>query len=284
MNRHPLQPITDEEIAAYKTDGIVVLRGLFDGDWVELLRRAADEGLTRPTEFGEELAAARGEPGRFFHDTFMWRQNEACRRFVFDSPAGEIAGRLMRATKVNLFFDQWLIKEPGTPTRTPWHHDLPYWPIDGWQVCSLWLALDPVTAEGGAVEYIKGSHRWGHRYKPATFSGQHDYREALPPVPDIEAMRDELEIVQFELQPGDCTVHHGLLVHGAPGNLRTDRRRRASVTRWAGEDVIYRPREGLQDMPADPGIAPGDPIDCDLWPKVWPRDPLESADESTSRN
>ncbi len=171
-----------------------------------------------------------------------------------------------------------LIKEPGTPTRTPWHQDLPYWPIDGWKVCSLWLALDPVTAESGAVEYIKGSHRWGRRYKPATFSGQHDYQEPLPPVPDIEAMRDELEIVQFELQPGDCTIHHGLLVHGSPGNLQPHRRRRASVTRWAGEDVVYRPRDGLQDMPADPGIAPDGPIDCDLWPKVWPRDHLSSAE------
>jgi ectoine hydroxylase-related dioxygenase (phytanoyl-CoA dioxygenase family) len=271
MNRHPLQPITDEEVAAYQADGIVVLRGLFDAGWVGLLRQAADEGLDRPTEFGEELAAARGDQGRFFHDTFMWRQNELCRRFVFDSPAAEIAAMLMRAEKVNIFFDQWLIKEPGTPARTPWHHDLPYWPIDGWKICSLWLALDPVTPESGAVEYIKGSHRWGRRYKPATFSGQHDYREPLPPVPDIDAMRDELQIVQFELQPGDCTIHHGLLVHGAPGNTRLDRRRRASVTRWAGDDAVYRPREGLQDMPADPGIAPDGPIDCDLWPRVWPQ-------------
>jgi ectoine hydroxylase-related dioxygenase (phytanoyl-CoA dioxygenase family) len=92
----------------------------------------------------------------------------------------------------------------------------------------------------------------------------------LPPVPDIDAMRDELQIVQFELQPGDCTVHHGLLVHGAPGNTRLDRRRRANVTRWAGDDAVYRPRGGLQDMPADPGIAPDGPIDCDLWPRVWP--------------
>ena len=271
MNREPLRPITDEETRTFAEDGIVCLRGLFDQDWVEHLRAAAEAGLEAPTHFGEELAAARKEPGRFFHDTFMWRENAACRRYVFESPAAEIAARVMGAEKTHIFFDQWLIKEPGTPTRTPWHHDMTYWPIDGRQICTLWLALDEVTAESGAVEYVKGSHRWGQRFKPATFSGQHDYKEPLPEVPDIDTQRGELEIAQFEMAPGDCTLHHGLLVHGAPGNAKTTTRRRASVTRWAGEDVRYRPREGLQDMPADPGIAAGAPLDSPLWPQVWPR-------------
>ena len=147
MNRTPLRPITDAERRTFDQDGIVCLRGLFDAGWVEHLREAAEEGLSQPTVFGEELASARKEPGRFFHDTFMWRENAACRRFVFESPAAEIAARVMDTDKTNIFFDQWLIKEPGTPTRTPWHHDQTYWPLDGWQVCTLWLALDEVTAE-----------------------------------------------------------------------------------------------------------------------------------------
>ena len=273
MNRKPLRPITDDETRCFAEDGIVCLRGLFDDDWIALLRAAAEDGLAQPTALGEELAATRAEPGRFFHDTFMWRENAACRRFVFESPAAEIAARMMTAAKVNIFFDQWLIKEPGTPTRTPWHHDLPYWPVNGWQICTLWLALDEVTAESGAVEYVKGSHRWGQRFKPATFSGQHDYKEALPEVPDIDAHRGALEIAQFEMAPGDCTLHHGLLVHGAPGNAGAATRRRANVTRWAGEDARYRPREGLQVMPCDPGIPAGSPIDCALWPKVWAKTP-----------
>lgn len=271
QNRKPLRDVTDDEVNAFQRDGVVCLRGLFDTEWVALLRGEAERGLADPTRFGEELARARGDRGRFFHDTFMWRQSSACREFIFNSPAAEIAARTMGATRVHIFFDQWLIKEPGTPTRTPWHNDQPYWPIQGNLVASLWLALDPVTLESGAVEYVKGSHLWGQRFKPATFSGDHSYTEPLPPVPEIDARRQEFEILQFELEPGDCTLHHGLMVHGAPGNLRNDRRRRAFVTRWAGEDVTYAPREGLQDMPADPGISPGASLSGPLWPQVWPR-------------
>lgn len=139
----------------------------------------------------------------------------------------------------------------------------------GFQVCTLWLALDPVTAETGAVEYIKGSHRWGQRLKPESFSGQTQFDEDLPEVPDIEAERDKHDIVQFELEPGDCSLHHALLVHHAPGNTRNDQRRRAFVTRWAGDDATFYPHDGVQHMPPLPDIPAGGPLDSELWPVVW---------------
>jgi len=271
MTQDGTRPITAKEIETFREDGIVVLRGLFAPAWIERLRRAAEEGLAAPSDMSAELAAARKEKGRFFHDTFVWRHNDACRAFVFDSPAARIAAALMESSRINIFFDQWLIKEPGTPTATPWHNDLPYWPLNGAKICTLWLALDPVDAASGSVEYVKGSHKWGRRYLPASFSGSNQYTEDLEPVPDIEAMRDGLDIARFELAPGDCTVHHGLTVHGASGNSRLDRRRRAHVTRWAGDDAIYFPRPGIQEMPPAPDIPAGGPIDSDLWPQVWPR-------------
>ncbi len=270
LNREPLREITQDEIATFERDGVICLRGLFDAEWIPLMRHAAEACLAAPTELHAEVAAARDEGGRFFHDTFVWRHNEDCRRFVFESPAAAIAARVMGAKKVNIIFDQWLIKEPGTPTRTPWHHDLTYWPVNGWQIATLWMALDPVSDESGGVEYVKGSHRWGQRYLPATFSGDAQYTEDLPDVPDIEALRNRLELVSFELEPGDCTLHHGLVVHGAPGNASLRQRRRASVTRWAGEDVVFYPREGIQEMPELPDIDAGDPLDSQLWPRVWP--------------
>jgi len=270
MNELPPREISDDEVATYARDGIVCLRGLFDADWVARLRDAAEAGLAEPGPLSVEIAAERSQNGRFFHDTFVWRHDPDCRAFVFTSPAAKIAARLMAAAKVNIFFDQWLIKEPGTPTPAPWHHDLTYWPIDGDQICTLWVALDPVDGESGAVEYVKGSHRWGQRYRAATFSGVAQYKEPLPEVPDIDAMRDQVELLRFDLEPGDCTVHHGLLVHGAPGNRSTDRRRRAHVSRWAGDDAVFNPRPDIQEMPPLPDIPPGGPIDSPLWPQVWP--------------
>ena len=264
-----IREITNDEIERFESDGVVCLRGIFAEQWIEKMRAAAELGLSKPGELHAELAEENEDTGRFFHDTFVWTRNKTCRQFVFDSPAAQIAAQLMQSERINIFFDQWLIKEPGTTTRTPWHHDMTYWPIDGNQICTLWLALDQVTAETGAVEYVKGSHRWGKKFRPASFGSRNQYTENIPDVPNIDAMRSELEIVQYDLAPGDCTVHHALTVHAAPGNQSAMMRRRAHTSRWAGDDVTYFPRDGLQEMPTIPEeLRPGDPLDSDLWPRI----------------
>ncbi len=262
--------ITDEEIATYNEDGIVVLRGLFNDVWLDKLRQWVDEDMAAPGKLHQELTP-KGQTGRFYFNTFMWTYHDGFKEFVMESPAAAIAGSLMQSSKVNIFFDQLLVKEPGTAEKTPWHHDMPYWPVRGREICTVWLALDPVTKESGAVEYVKGSHKWDQAFKPPAFAGDEKYKIDLPKVPDIEAERDKYEFVQYELQPGDCTVHHGLLVHGAPGNANSGVRRRAVVSRWAGDDAVYHPLPNIQQMMWDPDIASGGPLDSDLWPVVWRR-------------
>ncbi|MBM3581357.1 MAG: phytanoyl-CoA dioxygenase family protein [Alphaproteobacteria bacterium] len=270
MNRTLARPITEEEIEAYHRDGVIFLKDMFDRDWIERLRELADWDMSTPGKMQQELAK-KGDSGRFYNNTFLWPRHDGFKDFIFGSPAAEIVGTIMRSKKINIFFDQFLIKEPKTRERTMWHHDLTYWPVNGSQVCTLWLALDDVTKETGAVEYVKGSHRWNKRFKAEAFLGDGRYTEDLPPVPDIENMRSELQFAQYELKPGDCTVHHALTVHGAPGNTRPDRRRRAYITRWAGDDAVYYPRPNIQPMLWEPNIPAGGPLDSDLWPRVWTR-------------
>lgn len=269
MNEFPVREITEDEIQAYQNDGVVCLRGLVDADWIEFLRQAIDANIAEPSRMALDLT--RGQGGKFANDTFIWHHRPAFKRFVFESPAGHATAKVMGSPHVNILFDQMLVKEPGTGQRTLWHHDQPYWPIGGQQVCTLWLALDPVTNETGAVEYVKGSHRWGKRFKAVAFADDGLYKEDLPPVPDIDSMRDELEFVQYELAPGDCTIHHGLTVHGAPGNSSSTTRRRAYISRWAGQDATWYPRPNIQPMLWEPDLTPGGPIDSDLFPRVWPR-------------
>lgn len=266
MNYLPIRDITEEEIRTYQEDGIVCLRQLFDAKTVAMLRGVVDRDMKNPGPMA--LDATRDGEGRFFGNTFVWQHYPELKEFVFESPAADIASAILQSPKVNIIFDQFLVKEPGTSTPTLWHHDQTYWPVAGDQVCTLWLALDPVTNESGAVEYVCGSHRWGKRFKAVSFKDEDLYKENLPPVPDIEELRDKHKMVQFELEPGDCTIHHGLTVHGAPGNSTLSQKRRAYIIRWAGEDVTYYPRPNLQPMLYDPEIAVGEPIDCSLFPIV----------------
>ena len=69
---------------------------------------------------------------------------------------------------MRLFHEHVLVKEPGTLEPTPWHHDQPYYFVDGTQIVSLWIPLDPVPRRT-CVEYVAGSHRWGKWYTPKRF-------------------------------------------------------------------------------------------------------------------
>lgn len=265
-------PVSEADIAAFERDGAVCLRGRFRGDWLARLAAGAEAVMTRPGALASEYTP-RGGPGRFFGELVLWTRIPQFRAFVLDSPAGEIAGRLMRASTANFYHDHLLVKEPGTAEITPWHHDQPYHPVDGAQLCALWLALDPVERECG-VEFVKGSQLWGRRFIPRYFEDGRDYYEAvggMESVPDIGAERERHEILSWALEPGDCIVFGARTLHGAPGNP-TRARRRAYVTRWMGDDVTYAERPGLISPPIEGhGLAPGDAMDCETFPRVWSR-------------
>jgi len=262
--------ISEDEVATYQRDGVVCLRNVFDPVWIERLRMATEEVIAEPGPFGARYGTD-GDRGTFFGDLYVWTFNETFRDFVLRSPAAQIAGALMAASKVNFFYDHLLVKEPGSSAPTPWHHDLTYWCVDGWDVLSVWLPMDSVSRESGAVEYVKGSHRWRNRYQAQDFLGRDLFRdEALDAIPDVDANRDAYDIISFDVEPGDCIVHHALTLHGAPGN-NSSRRRRALASRWTGDDAHYVERKGMSKPIRDPGLAVGDPMDCDLFPVVWRR-------------
>ena len=263
----PLRPVTPAERETYERDGVVCLRGIFPAGWLEFLVNAVEEAMASPGPHAEDYERADGS-GRFFGDLEMAERLPSFRRFVHESPAAEIAGRLMGASRINFFYDQLLVKEPGTAARTPWHQDQPYWAVSGRQVCSLWLPLDPVPKDV-SVEYVCASHLWPE-YNPAHFSDGSAYADTgLPPLPDIEAERSKHRIAAFDMQPGDVLAFQAMIVHGAPGNSGAHRRRALS-TRWTGDDARYCVRRGEVAIPtADPGLKDGDRLECARFPLIW---------------
>ena len=263
------------DIEAYAADGVAVVRGLVDGKMVERLAAAVDRAMAKPAKRAIEFNAP-GEAGRFFGDMFMWRRDPDFRAAFFETPAAALAGAAMRSASVRLFYDQIFAKEPATPRETPWHQDYPYWPVTGDQFCTVYVALDEIDAGNGAVEYVAGSHRWGNDYRPAPFraggeDAQRYTNSPLAPGPDIEAMRASLDIRRYSLAPGDATIFHGRLVHGAPGNASPTRRRRTLALRFAGDDARW--QTGISTFQAlrKAKLKTGDPLDIrpDLFPVLW---------------
>lgn len=246
--------VSDQDLETYRREGVVRLRGLFSPDWVSLLRDAFAEDELQPTPRAKDVGDG---PGRFFNDYNAWRQNGKLRRFLFESPLAAAAAGLFGSRRVSLYGDHLLTKYPGTATRTDWHQDLPYWRVDGEQVGSFWIALDPVTRETGALEFVRGSQATGILYNPE--GGARTEFEGHQWAPDIQVDRAAHDIVSYDLEPGDCTFHHSRMLHGAPGNSSPDRLRRGYAVRVAGDDAVYRNRPTTRDV-AEPGLADGAPL------------------------
>ncbi len=277
-----VQPVvTDTDIETFQRDGVACIRQAFDETWIERLREGIDETIANPSPM-HRVAKTAGEKGQFFKDYHMARRLPAFRDFVTKSSIGEVAARLLKSSKSNFFYDVLWIKEAGTSKPSAWHQDQPYHTIDGKQVCVVWTPLDRIDRDQSIV-CIKGSHLWNRWFSPIWFEkayGGFDYDyskvdKRFEPAPDFdaEAKAGKHELLTWEMDPGDCLVFHGLTVHGAPGNLRQDRRRRALSTTWMGDDAVYAERPGEVIIRSDQyGLKPGDSMDCEYCPRVWPRE------------
>ncbi len=279
----PRRSVTELERAAYARDGAVVLRGVLDLAWVERMRAAIDTVLAAPGDAAVEYAEG-GAAGRYLGDFLMWMHNDDFREIALASPLPALAAEIMQSREVRLFYDQLLVKEPGTPTQTPWHQDLPYWPLRGADILSLWIGFDRVTAESGAMRYVKGSHLPGVLYAPTPFGKTSGFaailaRAKLPPFPDMGKVLETAELLICEVEPGDVVVHHPLTFHWSPGNLDPVLRRRALALRYVGDDARFDPAAAnFLDHPKlapmlkePPGFSDGEPLSGANFPVVWPR-------------
>jgi ectoine hydroxylase-related dioxygenase (phytanoyl-CoA dioxygenase family) len=158
--------ISAQQIEDFSRHGVVVLRGVFD-DWIESLRRGVETNMRNPGPWGRDYLDE-NQRGRFFGDYCNWDRIDEYRQFMFESPAAEIAADLMQSDSVRIFHEHVLVKEPGTDKITPWHHDQPYYCVDGRQVCSMWIPLDEVGQET-CPEFVAGSHDWGRWFLPRKF-------------------------------------------------------------------------------------------------------------------
>ena len=263
--------LTDAQIAEYENDGVIALKGALAPEWVERLREGVERNLEHPGRYARYYTPE-GAEGFFFGDYCNWASIDAYRETVEQSNLAQVASQLMRSDKVNFFHEHVLVKEPKTTERTPWHHDQPYWVVDGWQVCSLWIPLDPVPRDI-AVEFIAGSHRSGKWYTPKSFATEADHPgNEGNTIPDIDANRGDYQFKSFATEPGDVVAFHALTIHGAPGNASPSTRRRAIAMRFTGDDARFARRDGYMSPPfEDVTLEPGALMDSETFPVVWPR-------------
>ena len=259
--------ITEQQIEDFQRDGVVMVPGAL-ADWVDVMRAGIARNMAEPSQYASENAVTEG---RFFDDYVNWQRIPEFERVVRESPAAELAARAMRSRTVQFFHDHVLVKEPGTPKPTPWHQDGPYYFVEGSQTVSFWVPLDPVRE--ASLRFIAGSHLWDKPVRPVSWADDSDFYEGerdFIPVPDPDDDPGDMTVLEWPMEPGDAVLFDFRAVHGARGNLSTERRRALSL-RFLGDDARYIERPG-RTSPPFPGhdMQPGQRLREDWFPVVWP--------------
>ena len=283
MNSDVLRSITSAEVETFDRDGVVRLAGLFDPKWIDVLRAGLTRNLDRPTK--RARVWDRDDAGHtMFYDSQAWQGIEEYRSFVFESPAAAIAAELMRSSMINFFFDAVFVRSPGTQFSTPWHQDEPYWSVEGYNTCSIWMPLVPVSA-ANCLSFVPGSHQGTKVLKQYNFGslnpdGQTHIDEvdftgiAEDSFPDIDSDPERWGVVSWDLEPGDCIAFNSRMMHGGSGKLPPDAGLEVFTTKWLGDDVTVKFRECGMDpdhteVMVAAGLQPGDRPEGELYPRVW---------------
>jgi ectoine hydroxylase-related dioxygenase (phytanoyl-CoA dioxygenase family) len=248
---HPL--ITQEHIDTFQSDGVVLVRGLFQ-DHVETIRTGIECNMAEPGPYASENLKE-GDGGRFLDDYCNWTRIPEFEQVIRTSSAAEVAADLMNSNRVQVFHDHVLVKEPGTSKPTPWHQDGPYYFVDGIQNVSFWSPMDAV--KDASLRCVAGSHAWEKPILPTRWLAETSFypdADEYMPVPDPDAER--MDIREWEMAPGDAVAFNYGTLHGARGNT-TDTRRRAFSLRLMGDDARY--------------VEPGQALREDWFPVIYQR-------------
>jgi hypothetical protein len=163
--------LRDAERDDLRRDGVVVARGILTDEWLTTMLTATDRVMADVVASDEH------------------RELPPFRDWVLDAPLiGLTRQALPGASCVTVYVDQIVGHQPGTTELLTVNREAPYVPVVGRQVVRLWVPLGAVTAGGGAIRYLTGSHRGP--------GGGADWLVA-------------------ECDTGDVVLHHPRVVHGA---------------------------------------------------------------------
>lgn len=219
--------------ATLQRDGYALVPGVIDPSACRILRARSEHCRQH-----RHPALSNGQ----WNSSHSAREDTGVRRILLDAQVAGLAAAALRAGRVWLFEDTFLVKEPGACGEIPWHQDAVYYPVAGDDVVTVWIALDDVNPAGGALRYVRGSHRWCRRFVATEFtSGLVHQGVRLEPIPDL----DEADVVTVPCRQGDALVHLGQTLHGSGPNLISRPRRALSASylgpaaRWAPPSVPW---------------------------------------------
>jgi len=204
-------PLNEREVRQYHEDGFVLVRGMFDKEEIELLRRSAkddkaldDHAFGRADDEGGVIRLALwNHPGNGIYGMFA-----RCRSLV-DSAEALLGGEVYH------YHSKMVMKEPKVGGAWAWHQDYGYWYQNGVLfplLTSVFIAVDRATKENGCLQVLKGSHLAGR--VDHVLAGD----QAGADLERVHELGKRLDLVYVEMEPGDAIFFDANLLHRSDQN------------------------------------------------------------------
>lgn len=202
--------LTQEEKSFYNENGYLLhKKQLFDADDLVQLESIMEEHLSgRGKKRSDELDTPHFGDERLFY-------------YLMAPEVLDLVEDII-GPNIGLWSSHFICKEPLHGRRTPWHEDSAYWKdrfdrMD--KIVTVWLALDKTSTENGCMGVIPGSHRNGFSEYSDLETGSATFTEEIK-----EEHLDLSNVVWFELDKGECSLHDSRIIHGANANTSPKRR------------------------------------------------------------
>lgn len=227
--------------AEFQRHGVVRLRQALSPAWLAEAEAAYNWSLEHRS--GTAAQYNQTDSGKFYVDTANPKSLPVYTDFLKNSPAADLVAQAWNSQDVWYGFEQVFYKEGGATRgqRTGWHQDSSYLSFAGDHLAVMWITFESVPQEN-SLEFVRGTHR-GPLYEQRGVENP-----TRPPVPKIEANRDQFDIVSWPIEPGDVLLFHPAVLHGG-GGTQEGRRRRTLSLRFIGEDATFTRRPSTHDTP-----------------------------------
>ena len=204
--------LTDDQLSQYDRDGLLILKGLFDAEEIDLLRRSAKEDKNLDDhsfgrddgEGGTVRLSLWNHPGQGIYGAFA-----RCNRLV------SVAEQLLHDEPYH-YHSKMVMKDAQVGGAWAWHQDYGYWYSNGVltpNLVSAFIAVDPATPrKTGACKLIRGSHHCGRVHHQLT--GQ----QAGADPERVEQILKRFDLVYVVMDPGDVVLFHSNLLHRSDQN------------------------------------------------------------------
>jgi ectoine hydroxylase-related dioxygenase (phytanoyl-CoA dioxygenase family) len=213
--------LEDQKIDFFWQNGFVILKNVLSKDEISVYRNEIKKVAENRYNYKNK-----DFDGAFYQALNIRFDSKGVEKFCLSKRIGKIAADLMRTNAVRIFHEQAIFKEPGD-TKSYWHQDQYFWPLNTNLHIGMWMALTDMTKDMGLMRFVKNSHTIGDLVgKSISTKSETHFDDVIK--------NNNLETIEINsMSAGDCSFHFGWTIHGAGLNKSNKVREAMVVTYYA---------------------------------------------------